>query len=130
MPGELPLVTPRIVPKPWGREEWLYVGDRVVMKRLVVSAGSRFSLQYHEQKEEAWVFESGRARVRLGDAEGIVEPGDVVAVPPGTVHRVEALEDVTFLEVSTPELTDVVRIEDDFGRAGGAGAGPAEGDEP
>lgn len=129
MTGDLPRVNPRIVPKPWGREEWLYVGDRVVMKRLVVRAGSRFSLQYHERKEEAWVFERGRARVRLGDTEGIVGPGDVIAVRPGTVHRVEALENVTFLEVSTPELEDVVRLEDDFGRAGTGGTPPAGGDE-
>ncbi len=128
MPADLPLVTPRIVPKPWGREEWLYVGERVVMKRLVVTAGSRFSLQYHERKEEAWVFESGRARVRVGDAEGVVGPGDVVPIRPGTIHRVEALEDVTFLEASTPELEDVVRLEDDFGRADPAGGPPAEGE--
>jgi len=58
----------RIVPKPWGREDWLVVGRRIAMKRLVVHAGKRFSLQYHERKEEAWLFVRGRARVTWGTA--------------------------------------------------------------
>ena len=106
----------RVVPKPWGREDWLVVGRRIAMKRLVVHAGKRFSLQYHERKEEAWLFVRGRARVTLGDRTVEVGPGTVIHVRPGTPHRVEALEEAEFLEVSTPELDDVVRLSDDFGR--------------
>lgn len=112
-----PFREPRIVPKPWGREEWLTVGERVVMKRLVVHAGHRFSLQYHERKEEAWLFVRGRGSVRFGESEVSVGPGQVIHVPPGTVHRIAAEEELEFLEVSTPELEDVVRVEDDYGRS-------------
>jgi mannose-1-phosphate guanylyltransferase len=114
--GLTPFPAVRVVPKPWGREDWLVVGERIVMKRLVVHAGQRFSLQYHERKEEAWLFVRGRARLTLGKQETVVEPGAVIYVRPGTVHRVEALEEVEFIEVSTPELEDVVRLADDFGR--------------
>ncbi|MDQ7087028.1 MAG: phosphomannose isomerase type II C-terminal cupin domain [Acidobacteriota bacterium] len=104
------------VDKPWGHEEWLVVGERVVMKRLVIHQGHRLSLQYHEKKEEAWLLVRGRARVRYGEAEGEIAAGRVVYLPAGTVHRIEAIEEVELLEVSTPELDDVVRLEDDFGR--------------
>lgn len=107
----------RVVEKPWGREEWLSVGERIVLKRLILLAGHRFSLQYHEKKEEVWLFVKGRARVRFGDAEETIGPGDVIHVPVGTIHRIEAIEDIELIEASTPELTDVVRVEDDFGRS-------------
>ncbi len=122
----IPFPEVRVVPKPWGREDWLVVGERIAMKRLVVHAGQRFSLQvhagqrfslqYHERKEEAWLFVRGRARVTLGDRVVEATPGTVVHVRPGTVHRVEGLEESEFIEVSTPELQDVVRLADDFGR--------------
>ncbi len=118
MDSQDPMTFPevRVVPKPWGREDWLVVGERIAMKRLVVHAGQRFSLQYHERKEEAWLFVRGRARVTLGDRVVEATPGMVVHVRPGTVHRVEGLEESEFIEVSTPELDDVVRLADDFGR--------------
>jgi len=106
----------RVVDKPWGREDWLAVGERIVMKRLVVEPGFRLSLQYHERKEEAWLVLAGRARVRVGALEGEIGAGDIVHVRPGTVHRIEALERLEIVEASTPELDDVVRVEDDFGR--------------
>lgn len=116
--AEIPSPPPRTVPKPWGREEWLVVGERIVMKKLFVSAGYRLSLQYHEHKEEAWLVISGRARVRHGETISVAGPGKVVHLPPRTIHRIEAIEDLEILEVSTPELDDVVRLEDDFGREG------------
>lgn len=106
----------KVVDKPWGREDWLVVGQRIAMKRLVVFAGKRFSLQYHEEKEEAWLFVRGRARVTIDDRKFEATAGDVIHLRPGTVHRVEGIEESEFIEVSTPELDDVVRIEDDFGR--------------
>lgn len=117
--GRLPLAQRSIVDKPWGHEEWLAVGERIAMKRIVVRAGRRLSLQLHRFKEEAWLIVRGRVHVRFNDIEGDIGPGDVLHLPPNTIHRIEALdEDVELIEASTAELTDVVRLEDDFGRQG------------
>ena len=91
---------------------------------LFVTAGNSLSLQYHERKVESWLVESGRAKVELGTSasaeliEAILGPGDTLHFEPGTIHRVTAIEDTTILEVSTPHLDDVVRLEDAYGRAG------------
>jgi mannose-6-phosphate isomerase len=91
---------------------------------LFVEAGHSLSLQYHERKDESWYVQSGRARLELGSSgdavlnEALVGPGEAFHYPPGTVHRVTALEDTTILEVSTPQLEDVVRLEDAYGREG------------
>jgi len=75
-------------------------------------------------KDESWLVQSGRARVELGSAgdavtrEEAIGPGSSFHFRPGTVHRVTAIEDTTILEVSTPELDDVVRLEDQYGREG------------
>jgi mannose-6-phosphate isomerase-like protein (cupin superfamily) len=115
---------PRTVEKPWGSELiWAHTGF-YAGKILFVKAGESLSLQFHNEKDEAWYFLEGRARVELGKAgEGILEVEIVAAgrafhFPPGTVHRLKALEDTRILEVSTPELDDVVRLEDDYGREG------------
>lgn len=109
-------MTMKVVDKPWGREDWLVVGDRIAMKRLVVFAGKRFSLQYHEQKEEAWLFVRGSALITIGETKQVSKAGDVIHLRPRTIHRVEAIDETEFIEVSTPELDDVVRLADDFGR--------------
>ena len=91
---------------------------------LFVRAGQSLSLQYHEQKDESWYVQSGRARLELGEVGDTELTTDSIAAgacfrfPPGTVHRVTAIEDTTILEVSTPHLDDVVRLEDAYGRAG------------
>jgi len=114
----------RKVEKPWGWELiWadteLYVG-----KVLFVKAGESLSLQFHNEKDESWYVESGRARLELGDTgqtvlnEEVIAAGACFRYRPGTVHRVTALEDTTILEVSTPHLDDVVRLEDRYGRQG------------
>ena len=93
-------------------------------KILFVSTGESLSLQYHERKDESWYIESGRARLELGatgDAvlnDVVIGAGEAFHYPPGTLHRVTALEDTTILEVSTPQLDDVVRLEDAYGREG------------
>jgi mannose-6-phosphate isomerase-like protein (cupin superfamily) len=100
--------------------------DDYVGKILFVSAGHSLSLQYHERKDESWYVQSGRARLELGAPGGTVlkeeaiGPGEAFHYAPGTVHRVTALEDTTILEVSTPHLDDVVRLEDAYGREGTA----------
>jgi mannose-6-phosphate isomerase-like protein (cupin superfamily) len=114
----------RRVEKPWGYELIWALNDSYCGKVLFVTAGHSLSLQYHVQKDESWLVQSGRAKVELGTAddetltEAILEPGATLHFPPGTVHRVTAIEDTTILEVSTPHLDDVVRIEDAYGRAG------------
>ena len=93
-------------------------------KILFVSNGQSLSLQYHERKDESWYIQSGRARLELGSTgdavlnEVVIAAGEAFHYPPGTLHRVTALEDTTILEVSTPHLDDVVRLEDAYGREG------------
>lgn len=109
-----------VIEKPWGREIWYAVTDRYAGKVIEVQAGHALSLQYHRRKQETLYFRSGTGRLRLGDRVIPVEPGLAVTIEPGTVHRVEATTDLEILEVSTPELGDVVRLEDRYGRADGA----------
>jgi mannose-6-phosphate isomerase len=115
---------PRRVEKPWGHELIWALTDVYCGKVLFVKAGHSLSLQVHREKDESWLVQSGRARVQLGgegDAtleEDDVGPGEAFRFRPGTVHRVTALEDTTIIEASTPELDDVVRLEDRYGRAG------------
>jgi mannose-6-phosphate isomerase len=115
---------PRRVDKPWGWELiWAETSD-YVGKILFVAAGESLSLQYHERKDESWYLQSGRAKLELGVTgaavlnEAVIGPGEGFHYPPGTVHRVTALQDTTILEVSTPHLDDVVRLEDAYGREG------------
>lgn len=115
----------KCVAKPWGEERWFAENSHYAGKVLVLKKGHRLSLQYHERKHEVQFLESGRVKYTLGSVdrpgeyrEVVAEAGTVVVLPPGAIHRMEALEDSRFFEVSTPELDDVVRIEDDYGRAG------------
>ena len=115
---------PRRIEKPWGHELIWALTDAYCGKVLFVRAGHSLSLQFHREKDEAWLIHSGRAKLELGRAgeavlkEEVVGAGAAFHYAPGTVHRVTALEDTTILEVSTPELDDVVRLEDSYGRAG------------
>jgi mannose-6-phosphate isomerase-like protein (cupin superfamily) len=116
----------RRVEKPWGYELIWAHGDAYVGKVLFVRAGESLSLQFHRQKDESWLVQSGRAKLELGSAGDavlkmeVVAPGATFRFRPGTVHRVTALEDTTIIEVSTPQLDDVVRLEDRYGREGTA----------
>ena len=115
---------PQRVEKPWGYELIWALTDDYCGKLLFVRAGHSLSLQFHRQKDEAWYFQSGRAKLELGRAgdgvlsEEVVAAGACFHYPPGTVHRVTALEDTMIVEVSTPHLEDVVRLEDNYGREG------------
>ncbi len=114
----------RRVEKPWGHELIWALTDSYCGKLLFVRAGASLSLQFHKEKEESWLVHSGRAKLELGDAgkavlqQEVVTAGSAFHYRPGTVHRVTALEDTTILEVSTPHLDDVVRLEDLYGREG------------
>jgi len=112
----------RKVDKPWGHELIFAVTDKYAGKLLVVKAGESLSLQFHKVKDESWYVLEGRAKLELGaPGEGVltsevVAAGSSFRFEPGTVHRLQAIEDTTILEVSTPELDDVVRLEDRYGR--------------
>lgn len=110
------------VPKPWGHELiWAHT-DRYVGKILHLNAGESLSLQYHEQKEETLYLLSGRVLLTLRNEaeERNVEmsSGEAFHIPPRLIHRMSALADADILEVSTPELDDVVRLDDRYGRKG------------
>ncbi|MFQ5688830.1 MAG: cupin domain-containing protein [Gemmatimonadota bacterium] len=107
---------PRVVEKPWGREIWYAHTDRYAGKVLEVTSGHLLSLQKHAVKHETLYLQRGRMRFTLGDEVFEWNPGETVEVSPGTVHRMEAMEDSVILEVSTPELDDVIRLEDRYGR--------------
>jgi mannose-6-phosphate isomerase-like protein (cupin superfamily) len=115
--------SPRKVEKPWGWELVWAETDAYVGKLLFVRAGESLSLQYHERKDESWLVQEGRALLELGalgdePAAAEIARGDAFRFRPGTVHRVTAIEDTLVLEVSTPHLDDVVRLEDRYGREG------------
>ena len=113
----------RTVQKPWGHETiWAHT-DRYAGKILHIKAGQALSVQYHERKDETVYLHSGEMRywVKPEGAEGLREVrlnrGEAFRITPGTVHYMEAITDCDVLEVSTPELDDVVRLEDRYGRA-------------
>ena len=112
----------RRVDKPWGHElVWAHT-SRYVGKILHIRAGERLSRQYHKVKEETLMVIDGEMHLEVGAGKEIntrtMCKGDVFHVAPGTVHRMVAIRDTDLVEVSTPELDDVVRLEDSYGREG------------
>jgi mannose-6-phosphate isomerase-like protein (cupin superfamily) len=112
----------QIIEKPWGKEEVLEKNDKYMFKRLTMHKGHACSLQYHEVKAESVYLLSGSLKVYIGDKENeleeiIMQPHDTITLYPFKIHRMEALEDSVYLEASTPELEDVVRLQDRYKRA-------------
>ena len=114
------------IDKPWGYELLYATTELYCGKVIFIRSGEQLSLQFHKAKDETIFVQSGRMELEIGepgkpvDTE-VVGPGRAFRLRPGTVHRMRALEDTTILEVSTPELDDVVRLEDRYGRADTAG---------
>jgi mannose-6-phosphate isomerase len=113
---------PRRVEKPWGHEVWWAETKHYAGKLLYVDAGHELSLQVHREKDETSYLLSGRLRLTRGPSEEELSreeigPGQTWRIEPGTVHSIEALEDAVVLEVSTPQLDDVVRLRDRYRRA-------------
>ena len=113
---------PRRVEKPWGHELiWAHT-DRYVGKLLHIKKGHKLSLQYHNKKDETVHVQSGEMIFQVDEGQGLVDKlmkaGDSYHIQPLTKHRMVAVTDVDVLEVSTPELDDVVRLEDAYGRQG------------
>jgi mannose-6-phosphate isomerase len=110
------------VPKPWGYELIFAKTERYVGKILHINRGESLSLQYHEIKEETLFVVAGELKLTIeidGDRrEFPLRAGEAFHIAPRTIHRMEAIEDTDVAEVSTPELDDVVRLEDRYGRTG------------
>ena len=118
-PGPVDVIT---VPKPWGHETiWAHT-DRYVGKILHIKAGHALSIQYHNRKDETVHLLSGTLVYRVQRGETLddmhLERGDSFRITPGTIHQMEAVTDCDVLEASTPELDDVVRLSDRYGREG------------
>ena len=113
----------RKIKKPWGYEELIEVNDKYILKKLKMNKGHMCSLQYHEKKRETIYVLKGKLKIYLGNdqddaSEFIMCSHDTITLEPLTIHRMEAIEDSIYLEASTPELDDVVRLNDEYGREG------------
>lgn len=108
------------VEKPWGFELWWARTDRYVGKLIHVNKGHALSLQYHNIKDETIYVHAGRILFEMKEGDELkareMGPGESIHVTPPTVHRMTAIEDTDIFEVSTPEVEDVVRLEDRYGR--------------
>lgn len=111
---------PYRVDKPWGHELIWARTDRYVGKILHLNAGHSLSCQYHNRKDETLHVLRGELLLRTGTPDALAErtlrPGESVHIPPGVVHELEAIVDTDVLEASTPELDDLVRLRDRYGR--------------
>lgn len=111
-----------ITTKPWGREIRWTMSERYVGKILRINAGHRLSRQYHQKKDETFLIQTGEMLLEIGDQEFLTEKrmraGDRYHCRPGTIHRMIAISDCDVIEVSSPELNDVIRLSDDYGREG------------
>ena len=108
-----------LILKPWGCEEVIEINDKYMMKKLTMNKGHRCSLQYHNHKQETIYVLSGKLRIISGPsaenlAEHVYTSGQYITLEPLVIHRMEAIEDSIYLEASTPELHDVVRLDDDY----------------
>lgn len=111
----------KIIEKPWGKEEVIEINDYYMVKKLTMWKDHRCSLQYHNHKQETIYVLSGQLRIYTGSSEKTLSskvyiPNESITLAPGTIHRMEGVEDCIYLEASTPQIEDVVRIEDDYNR--------------
>tara|TARA_Y100000296_G_scaffold84834_1_gene119213 strand:- start:2535 stop:2876 length:342 start_codon:yes stop_codon:yes gene_type:complete len=105
--------------RPWGRYDNLYETENSKTKIIKINPGERFSLQFHNEREEHWIFIRGKGRVTLGESDIEVKVGDYVYVPKEKIHRVEAYDDgLDFIEIQRGNCyeEDIVRLEDDYNR--------------
>ena len=111
----------KIIEKPWGREEVVEINDKYMVKKLTMFAGHRCSLQYHNIKKETIYVLSGVLKIIQGKSQDALEEklyraGDTITIQPRLIHRREGIEESVYLEASTPEMDDVVRLSDDYKR--------------
>jgi mannose-6-phosphate isomerase len=111
----------QVIEKPWGREEVIEINEKYMVKKLTMFAGHRCSLQYHNIKTETIYVLSGILKIIQGTSQDELEDklyraGDSITIKPGLIHRMEGVEESVYLEASTPEMEDVVRLIDDYER--------------
>ena len=111
----------QVIEKPWGREEVIEINDKYMVKKLTMFAGHRCSLQFHNIKKETIYVLSGVLKIIQGTSQDELEEkiylaGDTITIAPGLIHRMEGGEECVYLEASTPEMDDVVRLADDYQR--------------
>ncbi len=110
------------IEKPWGYELIICTNKNYTGKIIHINKGFRLSKQYHKKKQETLYLLKGDAKIQVDNTTRDIcqplkiEDGAVIEIPPKTIHRIKAIKDCTFIEFSTSQLTDVVRLEDDFGR--------------
>lgn len=110
-----------IIEKPWGKEEILELNDKYMLKRLTMKENSKCSLQYHNKKRETIYVLSGELKIQSGEDKDnltskIYTQGEIITINPGVIHRMEGVTTSVYLEASTPDTDDTIRIEDDYGR--------------
>ncbi len=111
----------KIINKPWGKEEIIEINSKYMLKKLSMNKGHRCSLQYHNLKKETIFVLSGKLKILIGEKISDLrirnlDKGDSITIEPGIIHRMEGIENVVYLEASTPEINDVVRLKDDYSR--------------
>lgn len=111
----------QLIEKPWGKEEVVEVNEKYMVKKLTMWKGHRCSLQYHNIKKETIYILEGALKITRGLDQGelkadVYGPGEFLTLPPKVIHRMEAIEGSVYLEASTPEMEDVVRLCDDYER--------------
>ena len=111
----------KLIKKPWGKEEVVEINEKYMVKKLTMKSGHRCSLQYHDQKKETIYVLSGELKIYLGTNKNdlsskIYCSGDFLTIETGMVHRMEGISDSVYLECSSPEIDDVIRISDDYNR--------------
>ena len=112
----------KIIIKPWGKEEILEKNHKYMLKKLTMWKGHRCSLQYHNKKKETIYILKGKLRIYSGKTQKnltskIYGPNKSITLSPRILHRMEGVQDCVYLEASTPEMNDVVRLSDDYNRS-------------
>jgi len=111
----------RVIEKPWGKEEVIEINDKYMVKKLTMLKNHRCSLQLHNHKKETIYVLSGKLRIISGQnikelSSRVYSEGETITILPGIIHRMEGAEESVYLEASTPEMDDVVRLDDDYHR--------------
>lgn len=111
----------KLIEKPWGKEEVLELNNNYMLKRLTMKKGHRCSLQYHNNKCETIYILSGELKIYIGKdknnlSEKIYKQNETITIQPLEVHRMEAISDSIYLEASTPDTDDTIRLVDDYDR--------------
>ncbi len=111
----------QVIQKPWGKEELIEINECYMLKRLTMWKNHRCSLQYHKYKKETIYVLNGQLRIYIGTSRDdlssqVLGPHETITLPPNMVHRMEGVEDCVYLEASTPEMDDVIRLSDDYNR--------------